>query len=568
MLMSCAYLFVYLAIILLFVIPLGWYMAQVLGGRSSVINKIMTPIESSIAKCCGISLNDDMDWKKYLTTMLWVNFIGMLSVYFIQRLQSYLPLNPENFNSVAPELAFNTAASFVSNTNWQAYAGEVTMSYFTQMSALTVQQFISAATGIALMMAFIRGLVRQQTVGLGNFWQDIIRSIMFILLPLCLLFSLLLVSQGVIQNLKPYVDVILLEPNTMSTQHIPMGPVASMVAIKLLGANGGGFFGVNAAHPFENPNQITNYIQLLSIILLPAALCYTFGTLVKDKRQGWTILIAMTLIFIPLALITMQAEQQGNPLLQNLDIVNNGNMEGKEVRIGPISSALWGAATTASSNGSVNSMHDSAMPISGFVYLIFMEMGEIIFGGAGSGLYSMLLMVIISVFVGGLMVGRTPEYLGKRIGTYEMKMISIAVLVLTSMVLICTAFSCVTTDGLVSLKNPTAHGFSEILYAYTSMRNNNGSAFAGLAANTDFYNILGGILMLIGRYWLIIALLAVAGSFAGKKVVPASSGTLSTNDAMFIMLLISVILIIGVSSFLPALALGPIVEHLMIWKLS
>lgn len=549
-------------------VPLGWYMAKVLDGGAPLLNKIMAPIESSIAKCCGVSLEEEMDWKKYLITMLWVNLFGMLSVYLIQRLQYFLPLNPEHLPSVTPELAFNTAASFVSNTNWQAYAGETTMSYFTQMLALTVQQFLSAATGIAIMMAFIRGLVRQQVVGLGNFWQDAIRSIMFILLPLCVIFSLLLVSQGVIQNLKPYVDAVLLEPHSVSTQHIPMGPVASMVAIKLLGVNGGGFFGVNAAHPFENPSLITNYMQLLALILLPAALCYTFGILVKNKSQGWTMLITMTLIFIPLAFISMQAEQQGNPLLHNLNIINNSNMEGKEVRFGAASSALWGAATTATSNGAVNSMHDSAMPISGFIYLILMQMGEIIFGGLGCGLYSMLLIVIISVFIGGLMVGRTPEYLGKHIDSYEIKMISVAVLVLTSIVLIASAFSCVTLEGTAPLKNQAAHGLSEILYAFTSMRNNNGSAFAGLNANTNFYNILGGIIMLIGRYWLMLALLAVAGSLASKKVVPVSLGTLATNDTMFVLLLISVIFIIGASSFFPALALGPIVEHLILWNMS
>jgi K+-transporting ATPase ATPase A chain len=566
MLISLAHLSVYLAIILLCVIPLGWYMAQVLDGKPCVINRVMEPIERGIARCCGVTLHNEMDWKEYLITMLYVNLFGMLFVYAIQRLQYYLPLNPEHFNGVAADLAFNTAASFVTNTNWQAYIGESTMSYLTQMLALTMQQFMSAATGIALMMAFIRGLTRHEAIGLGNFWQDMLRSILYILLPLSILFSVILVSQGVIQNFKPYVEAELIDPVVATTQHIPMGPVASMVAIKQLGSNGGGFFGVNAAHPFENPNLISNYLEMLAIILIPAALCYSFGILVNDRRQGFALLAVMILIFIPLAMLSMHAEQQGNPLLQNANITNVGNMEGKEVRFGPLYSGLWGSATTATANGSVNYMHDSAMPASGFVYLVFMQMGEIIFGGVGCGIYSMLLMVLIAVFIGGLMVGRTPEYLGKRIEPYEMKIVCLMVVFISSLVvLLCSAFSSVTSLGLASLKNSGAHGFSEILYAFTSMRNNNGSAFAGLNSNTNFYNVLGGIVMLIGRYWYIIGLMAVAGSLARKKIIPASSGTLATNDLTFILFLIGVIIIVGVISFLPALALGPVIEHLTIW---
>lgn len=566
MLSAAIHMLFYMGIITLLVIPLGWYIAQVFATEPTIFKKTFVATESKFAKWCGISLQEEMDWKAYLSSMLWLNLIGMVLVYAVQRLQYFLPLNPQNLPGVNPQLAFNTAASFVSNTNWQAYAGETTMSYFTQMFALTSQQFISAATGVAFLIVFVRGLVRQQTTNLGNFWQDVMRTILFILLPLCVIFAIILVSQGVIQNLHSYIEASILDPHITSTQYLPMGPVASMVAIKMFGANGGGFFGVNAAHPFENPNLITNYLQLITIVLIPAALCYTFGILVKDKRQGLALLITAIAIFVPLALVSMHAEQQGNPLLETLNISNTGNMEGKEVRFGPLYSALWSAATTATANGSVNSMLDSAMPISGFIYLIYMQMGEIVFGGIGCGLYSMLLMVIISVFMGGLMVGRTPEYLGKHIEPFEIKMITFVVLVLTAILLIGSAYSCVTHFGLNTIKNPGAHGFSEILYAFTSMRNNNGSALAGINANTNFYNIIGGVVILIGRYWLMLGLLAVAGSMAQKKIVPSSLGTLPTHNVMFIILLISVIFIVGISSFLPALALGPLVEHLMLWK--
>lgn len=566
MLSAAIHMLFYLGIITTLVIPLGWYIAQVFADEPAILKKTIISIESKFAKWCGISLQEEMDWKTYLSSMLWLNLIGMVLVYAVQRLQYFLPLNPENLPGVNPQLAFNTAASFVSNTNWQAYAGETTMSYFTQMFALTSQQFISAATGVAFLIVFIRGLVRQQTINLGNFWQDIMRAILFILLPLCVVFAIILVSQGVIQNLNSYIEANVLDPNITTIQYLPMGPVASMVAIKMFGANGGGFFGVNAAHPFENSNLISNYLQLITIVLIPAALCYTFGILVKDKRQGLALLITAIAIFVPLTLVSMHAEQQGNPLLETLNISNTGNMEGKEVRFGTLYSALWSAATTATANGSVNSMLDSAMPISGFIYLIYMQMGEIVFGGIGCGLYSMLLMVIISVFMGGLMVGRTPEYLGKHIEPFEIKMITFVVLVLTAILLIGSAYSCVTHFGLNSINNPGAHGFSEILYTFTSMRNNNGSAFAGINANTGFYNIIGGIVILVGRYWLMLGLLAVAGSMVQKKIVPTSLGTLPTHNVMFIVLLISVIFIVGISSFLPALALGPLVEHLMLWK--
>ncbi len=552
------HLFIYLAITLLLVIPLGWYIAKVLDGKPLVI-------ERWIARPCGIDLNEQMDWKQYLTTMLCVNLVGMLIVYIVQRLQLYLPLNPQNFPGVTPGLAFNTAASFTTNADWQAYSGESTMSYFTQSFALVTQQFMSVATGLALMAAFVRGLVRSETTKLGNYWQDMIRGVLYIFLPLSVIFAIVLVSQGVIQNFKPYQSIVSLD-NSQVTQQIPMGPVASMVAIKQLGGNGGGFFATNSAHPFENPNVVTNYLQMLAIIVIPAALCYTFGILVNDRRKGLVLLAAMLIIFIPMALIPMHVEQLGNPLLNTLQIENIGNMEGKEQRIGTVYSALWGAATTATSNGSVNHMLDSAMPISGFVYLVLMDMGGVIFGGVGCGIYGTLLIVIITVFVAGLMVGRTPEYLGKKIEPYEMKLVSFIALILSLIVVFCTAIACSTNVGVSSILNSGPHGFSEILYAFTSMRNNNGSAFAGLNANTDFYNILGGVVILLGRYWLIIGLMAIAGSLAAKKRIPSGIGTLPTDDLMFVIFLIGVIVVVGTLSFLPALALGPLVEYLTLWS--
>lgn len=565
---------VYVIITILLAMPLGWYIAKVLENKATILDGLFKPCERLLARCCGINLEEDMDWKQYLVAMLMANLWGFLIVYFIQRLQAYLPLNPQQFPGVAPDLAFNTAASFVTNSNWQAYGGETTMSYLSQMLALTSQQFISVGTGLGLMAAFIRGLIRREATGLGNFWQDLIRSILYILIPLALLWSLLLVSQGVIQNFKPYVQATLIEPinyeenniaKTATTQIIPMGPVAAMIAIKELGTNGGGFFNVNSAHPFENPNLITNYLELIAITLIPIALCFTFGCMIKDMRQTWALLATMIFIFVPMTIISINAEVVGNPALKNLTVDSITNMEGKELRFGPIYSGLWGSATTATSNGSVNSMHDSAMPMSGLIYLFLMQMGEIIFGGVGCGMYGMLLVVIIAVFVAGLMVGRTPEYLGKKIEPYEMKMVSLVAVVMSMTVLLASAFACVTDIGTSSLGNPGAHGLSEILYAFTSMRNNNGSAFAGLNANTMFYNVLGGVIMLIGRFWLIVGLLAVSGSLVRKKIVPITAGTLETHTTTFVGFLIGVILIICTLSFLPVLALGPLVEHFVLW---
>jgi potassium-transporting ATPase potassium-binding subunit len=580
----------YLAILLLLVKPLGWYMAQVYNNKPCGLNRFLGPCEHVIYRLCGIQKEQEMDWKGYLTAMLLFNLLGLLTVYGIERLQFYLPFNPQHFPAVDPSLAFNTAASFVSNTNWQAYAGETTMSYLTQMLALTVQNFLSAATGMSLLIALIRGLARHETTDLGNFWVDTIRGTLYILLPLSLIFALMLTSQGVIQTVKAYQSINLIQANTyqlikdekgtpkiethvLKEQIIPMGPVASQVAIKQLGTNGGGFFNANSAHPFENPTPLTNFLELLAILLIPAALCYTLGLMVNDKRQGWAIFLAMFFLFVPLVFATMCAEQKGNPafitmgILQEAkaDLYPGGNMEGKETRFGIVNSAMWVTSTTAASNGSVNAMHDSLMPLGGLVPLWLMHLGEVVFGGVGSGLYGMLMLVIITVFVAGLMVGRTPEYLGKKIEPYEMKMASLAVLVMPICVLIFTAIACVTRFGTDALANPGAHGFSEMLYAFTSMVNNNGSAFAGLNADTPLYTILGGIAMLIGRYWIAIPTLAIAGSLALKKMIPSTSGTLPTHTPLFIILLISVTIVLGALTFVPALALGPIIEHLMLW---
>lgn len=564
----------YLLILLVLVKPLGWYMARVYEGKICGLNHL----EQFIYRLSGIQTKQDMDWKSYLSAMLVFNLWGLLAVYLIQRLQIYLPLNPQQFLAPSPHLAFNTASSFATNTNWQSYSGETTMSYLTQMLALTTQNFLSAATGMSLLIALIRGIAGHETKHLGNFWVDTVRGILYILLPLSIILALTLVSQGVIQNLKPNQKVTLIQEQSLKTdsqeireQVIPMGPVASQIAIKQLGTNGGGFFNVNSAHPFENPTPLTNFLEMLAILLIPAALCYTFGMMVNDRRQGWALLAAMYIVFIPFVSVAVIAEQRGNPAFSTFGIEQaaqpnypGGNMEGKETRFGIVNSALWAVATTAASNGSVNSMHDSYTPLGGLMPLWMMHLGEVIFGGVGSGLYGMLLLVIITVFIAGLMVGRTPEYLGKKIEPYEMKMASIAVLIMPLLVLISTAVGSVTEAGVSSIGNPGVHGFSEILYTFTSMGNNNGSAFAGLNANTPFYNLLGGLIMMFSRYWIALPAIAIAGSLARKKIIPKSSGTLATHTPLFIVLLIGVTILIGALSFLPALALGPIVEHLML----
>jgi K+-transporting ATPase ATPase A chain len=540
-----------------------------------------------------------MTWQTYTGALLLFSLAGLLSLYLLQRLQGILPLNPQRLPAVSAESSFNTAVSFVTNTNWQGYGGETTMSYLTQMAGLAVQNFVSAASGMAVLVALIRGFARRTVQTIGNFWVDLTRGTLYILLPLSLVLALLLVSQGVVQSFSPYRNVPLVqaisydkprldaqgnpvkdaagkelfETVTVRKQILPSGPAASQVAIKQLGTNGGGFFNVNSAHPYENPTPFSNLLEMLAILLIPAALCYTFGRMVGDTRQGWALLAAMLVILIPLLFFCHFTEQQGNPHFSAMGIdqaasalQSGGNMEGKEVRFGIANSALWASVTTAASNGSVNSMHDSFTPLGGLIPLWLMQLGEIVFGGVGSGLYGILVFAIVAVFVAGLMVGRTPEYLGKKIESFEMKMAALVILIPASLVLIGTAIAVVTKAGVAGIANPGPHGFSEILYALSSGANNNGSAFAGLSANTPFYNTLLGVAMLFGRFWLMIPVLAIAGSLAGKKQVPASAGTLPTHTPLFVVFLVGVIVLVGALTFLPALALGPIAELMLALK--
>jgi K+-transporting ATPase ATPase A chain len=567
---------IYLIVLILLVKPLGAFMARVYQGERTVISRVLGPVERFIYRLAGVDPDQEMNWKVYLAAMLLFNLLGFLAVYALQRLQHLLPLNPHGMPAVTPDSSFNTAASFASNTNWQGYGGETTMSYLTQMLALTVQNFVSAATGMALLVAFIRGLARHSARTLGNFWADLTHTTLYILLPLSIILALGLVSQGVVQSFAPTQKAALLQPtadvdgNTVTEQVMAVGPAASQIAIKQLGTNGGGFFNANSTHPFENPTPFSNFLEMLSILLIPAALCYTFGRMVGDTRQGWALLAAMMVILVAFLFGAYAAESAGTPRLAALgadqtasDTNPGGNMEGKEVRFGVPNSALWATATTAASNGSVNSMHDSFTPLGGLVTLIMMQFGEVIFGGVGSGLYGMLAFVIVAVFVAGLMVGRTPEYLGKKIETYEMKMASLLILIMPIIVLGFTALAVVTGAGQATIYNPGPHGFSEVLYAFTSQGNNNGSAFAGLGANNPFYNLTGGIAMLISRYWLAIPTLALAGSLVHKKRVPTSAGTLPTHTPLFVGWLIGIFVIVAALNFIPALALGPIVEHLL-----
>ncbi len=565
-----------MAILILLAKPLGIYMARVVEGESR-INRWFKPVEAVIYKICGVNPQDEMNWKTYAIAMMLFNMLGFFVVYAIQRLQNILPLNPMAMPAVSADSSFNTAISFATNTNWQGYGGESTMSYFTQMIALNVQNFVSAACGIATLFAVIRSFVRKQTENIGNFWTDLVRSTLYIMLPLSFILALVLVSQGVPQTFKPSPTVSLIQPTKDSNgkavmeQIIAVGPVASQIAIKQLGTNGGGYYNVNSAHPFENPTALSNFLEMLSILLIAAALCCSFGYRVKDMRQGWALLIAMTLIFVPCLWVATHYEQAGNPLLAKMGIdqsatllQSGGNMEGKEARFGIANSAIWASATTAASNGSVNSMHDSFTPLGGLIPLWLIQLGEVIYGGVGSGLYGMFAFVIVGVFVAGLMVGRTPEYLGKKIEAYEMKMASIMILIPPILVLLGTAIAVVSPGGKATIFNPGIHGFSEALYAFSSAGNNNGSAFAGIGANNIFYNTALGISMFFARYWLAIPVLAIAGSLAKKKIVPVSAGTLPTHTPLFIFFLVSVIIIVGALTFFPALALGPIVEHLMI----
>jgi K+-transporting ATPase ATPase A chain len=557
----------YLVVLTLLVRPLGAYMARVYEGRRTFLDVVLGPVERLIYRLAGVDPAQEMGWKSYAAGMLLFNLAGFLLVYGLQRLQGFLPLNPQGFGAVSPDSSFNTAVSFASNTNWQGYGGETTMSYLTQMLGLTVQNFVSAATGMAVLVAFIRSLARQTAQTIGNFWVDLTRTTLYILLPLAIVLAMVLVSQGVVQTFSPYKTVTFLQPTVdadgkpVTKQVLAVGPAASQVSIKQLGTNGGGFFNANSAHPFENATPLSNFLEMLAILLIPAALTYTFGRMVGDKRQGWALYATMLVLFVAFLALAYQQEAAGNPELARLGVAG-GNMEGKEVRFGVANSALWATATTSASNGSVNSMHDSYTPLGGLVTLTMMMMGEVVFGGVGSGLYGLLAFVIVAVFVAGLMVGRTPEYLGKKIESFEMKMASLLVLIMPIIVLGLTALAAVTAAGKASVLNPGPHGFSEILYAFTSQGNNNGSAFAGLNANTPFYNLTGGLAMLIGRYWLAIPALAIAGSLAGKKKVPAGAGTLATHTPLFVAWLIAVVILVGALNFLPALALGPIVEHL------
>ena len=566
---------VYFAVLFALVKPLGTFMARVYQGERTFLTPILGPVERLVYRIAGIDAEEDMDWRQYAKVMLVFNLLGFLAVYGLQRVQGVLPFNPAGLPAVSPDSSFNTAISFVTNTNWQGYAGESTMSYLTQMLGLTVQNFLSAATGMAVLVALIRGFARNSAKGIGNFWSDLVRTTLYILIPLSLVFSIVLVSQGVVQTFSNTKTVTMVQATkddkgkAVSTQDIAVGPVASQIAIKQLGTNGGGYFNANSAHPFESPTPLTNFLEMLAILLIPAALCYTFGVMVGDRRQGWAVLAVMTIIFSGFLAVSVWAEHHANPMVakgvtgQTSVVQANGNMEGKEVRFGVTNSALWATATTAASNGSVNSMHDSFMPLGGLVPLLLIHLGEVIYGGVGCGLYGMLVFVIIAVFVAGLMVGRTPEYLGKKVESFEMKMASLVILIPVFLILIGTAIAVVVPAGVAGVANPGPHGYSEILYAFSSAGGNNGSAFAGLSANTPFYNTALGLLMFFGRYFLAIPILAIAGNLAWKKKVPESAGTLPTHTPLFIGWVISVILIVAALSFFPALALGPIVEHLM-----
>jgi K+-transporting ATPase ATPase A chain len=564
----------YLFVLLAAAWPLGVFMARVYEDKPHFLSWLKG-LEHGLYRLAAVDPKGEMTWRQYAIAMLVFNLLGLVFVYGLQRVQHLLPLNPANMPAVTPDSSFNTAVSFATNTNWQGYGGEATMSYLTQMVGLTVQNFVSAAAGMACLVALIRGFTRTQATGIGNFWVDLTRSTLYILLPMSLVLAIVLVSQGVVQTFDPYGTASLLDPTVdgegkvITEQAIAVGPAASQIAIKQLGTNGGGFFNVNSAHPFENPTPLSNFFELLAILIISAGLCITFGEMVGDRRQGIAILATMVLLFVPLLALCYGAEQYGNPQLTKLgaDQVasatqSGGNMEGKEARYGIANSALWATATTAASNGSVNSMHDSYTPIGGLVPMWLMQLGEIIFGGVGSGLYGMLAFAIVAVFVAGLMVGRTPEYLGKKIEAYEMKMASLMILIPPAVVLIGTAVAVIAPQGLATIYNPKAHGFSEVLYAFSSAGNNNGSAFAGLGANTPFYNTALGLAMFFARYWLAIPILAIAGSLAAKKIVPPSSGTLPTHTPLFVVLLASVVVIVGALTFLPALALGPIVEQL------
>ena len=583
---------VYLLLLLLAAKPLGSYIANVMEGRATFALRIGGGFESVLYRLCGVRRDEEMGWLQYALAILLFNVLGALAVYGLQRLQLWLPLNPQAMANVSPDSSFNTAISFATNTNWQGYSGESTMSYLTQMLGLTVQNFFSAATGIVVVIALIRGFARHTSKTVGNAWVDLTRITLYVLLPISLVAAVFMVSQGAIQNFDGYKDVTTLEitkydnpkldgtgqplkdekgnaitePATTPTQTLPMGPMASQEAIKMLGTNGGGTFNANSAHPYSNPTPLSNFVEMLLIFLIPAALCLTFGRMVGDTRQGWAVLAAMTLMFVVMAIAAMHFEQQSNPQFGKLGMdMFAGNMEGKETRFGIADSGLFATITTLASCGAVNAMHDSFMPMGGFVPLWNMMLGEVVFGGVGSGLYGMLVFAVMAVFIAGLMIGRTPEYLGKKIEAFEIKMVSIAILVTPLLVLAGTAIAVMAADGIAGIANPGAHGFSEILYAFTSAANNNGSAFAGLSANTPFYNGILSIAMWFGRFGVIVPVLALAGGLAAKKRITASVGTMPTHGPLFIVLLIGTVVLVGALNYVPALALGPVVEHLMLY---
>jgi K+-transporting ATPase ATPase A chain len=558
----------FLSILVLCIKPLGSYIADVMEGRPNFATRAGAKVEGFLYRLCGIDPREQMPWTQYAIALLLFNVLGAVVLYGLQRLQLFIPMNPQGFAAVSPDSSFNTAVSFITNTNWQGYSGESSLGYFVQMAGLAVQNFLSAATGMAVAIALIRGFARHTAKTIGNFWVDVTRSALYILLPLSAVLALVLASQGVIENFSAYQDATTVE---QQTQTLPMGPIASQEAIKELGTNGGGFFNANSAHPYENPTPLTNLLQMLAILLIPFALTYTFGKMVGDTRQGWVILTAMLILFAPLVILAFHAEQGGNPLIaqQGVDqrastLQAGGNMEGKETRFGIAASSLFVAAATGTSTGAVNATPDSMMPLGGFVPMFLIQLGEVAPGGVGTGVYSILIFAILGVFIAGLMIGRTPEYLGKKIEAFEMKMSSVFILTTPFAVLIGTAVAVMTLPGKAGVGNPGAHGFSEILYAFTSAANNNGSAFAGLTASSVFYNVSTALAMFIGRFWPIMAALAIAGSLAAKKRVPVTEGTMPTHGPLFVTLLIGSILLIGVLTYVPALALGPIVEHFML----
>ncbi len=585
----------FLAVLLALAYPLSAYMAWL--ARGSRLPGVLGTCEQALYRAAAVDFEEDMPWTRYAAAVLLFNALGVVVVFALQRAQGGLPLNPQHLPGITPDSAFNTALSFVTNTNWQAYSGESAMSYLTQMLALTVQNFLSAATGIAVALALVRGLARRSARGIGNFWVDLTRSTLCVLLPLSLLLAVFFMGQGVIQNFDSYKEVTTLEslsyanpkldaagnplkdasgngvtePATTHSQSIAMGPVASQEAIKMIGTNGGGFFNANSAHPFENPTPLTNFVQMISMLLIPAALCFVFGRMCGDARQGWAVLGAMSVIFVVMAVCAIYAEQQGNPLFTPLGVDQSpsllqagGNMEGKETRFGITASALFATITTAASCGAVNAVHDSFTPLGGLVPMWLIELGEVVFGGDGSGLYGMLVFAIMAVFIAGLMIGRTPEYVGKKIEAFEMKMTAIVILVTPCLVLVGSAIAVMSDQGRLGIFNPGAHGFSEVLYALSSAANNNGSAFAGLSANTPFYNVLLGIVMWIGRFAFIVPVLAMAGSLAGKKRIEATAGTLPTHGPLFVALLVGTVVLVGALTYIPALALGPVIEHLQL----